>query len=134
MTPDYWLIVPVLLGVALMFIWAHAYYKFPRVMLTILRGVDIGPFELHLRATADWVHRCGSSHIVMAARDLSMLLAMYPMGHKVVYWAAVSVLSVTLWMLLKDALFSLKSINALEQDAPDINRFIKSAQRVVMHG
>ena len=117
-------------GAASMFVWAYAYYIFPRTIHRITKGVDVGPFAIHLTAMAKWVKLCGDSHIIMGGRDLAMLMAMYLMM-KGVYIGAVVFLWVTLWPLYVCGLYSLRRIKELDDVAPSINRLIRAANGAI---
>lgn len=124
---DWFIFLPVALGVAAMVPWAYAYFVFPGAIHTILRGVDAGPFEGHLARMARWVRLCGHSHWVMALRDASMLAAMY----FELYWTAVVILSASLVFLYAGGAYSLWAVLWFESDARGINKFIRTANRAL---
>ena len=120
-------LVCVLVGVGIMWRWASAYYLFSKTLREILNDVDVGPFGEHVEGVANFVRYCAHSHVLMAARDLAMVVFMvWP------NWYAravcVVVLAVTLVPLIRGGEYSQTRARRLAANGRSMNEYIKAVQ------
>lgn len=131
MTIAWEIVIPVLLGVAIMLKWAYAYYIYPKKLEKAIDGCYLGPFETHVQRIINSATLCAHAHVLTAFRDILLLIwVALPPSETKLKSLIVVLFFITLIPLWYGANYSSEASDLMDKDAQAINGLIGSTNEL----